>query len=170
MGEVQKRLVEDDDLPGPHARAEFAGAEAVVFAGDADDGEAGQEGLQIQAEMALGGRLAPPMFGPVHTAGDELNGGGVHEMNGTFETEGGLGGGGVRQSRGGRFCRWPRTAQNRSWASWAGRSRLAVGKPFLLGPRAPRRAESGPECRRKASQTSLRPRACVSWAKIKLTT
>ncbi len=90
MGEVQKRLVEDDDLPGPHARAEFAGAEAVVFAGGAADGKAGQEGLQIQAEMALGGGLAAAVLGPVPTAGDEWDGGGVHEVDGALEAEGEL--------------------------------------------------------------------------------
>src|SRR4030067_505526 len=62
------------------------------------------------------------------------------------------------------------TLQKRSWAIWAGRSRLAVERPFLLGGLAPRKAESGPEFSRKASQTSLRPRAWVSWAKIRLTT
>lgn len=91
MGEIQIRLVEDDNLAGPHARAEFAGTDAVVFTGGAHDGEAGQEGLQIQAEMTFGGGFAAAMFGPVETAGDQLDGGGVHEVNGALETEGKLG-------------------------------------------------------------------------------
>lgn len=91
MGEIQIRLVEDDNLPGPHARAEFAGAEAVVFPSGADDGEAEQEGLQVQAEMTFGGGLAAAVFGPVETAGDKLNGGGIHQMDGALEAEGKLG-------------------------------------------------------------------------------
>jgi len=38
--------------------------------------------------MALGGGLAAAMFGPVQTAGDQLDGGGVHQMDHAFETEG----------------------------------------------------------------------------------
>ena len=47
---------------------------------------------------------------------------------------------------------------------------MAVDRPLRLGGLAPRMAERGPECRRKLSLTSLRLRACVNWAKSKLTT
>ena len=88
MGEVHISLVKDDNLPGPHARAHFAGAQAFVFAGGVHEGEARQEGLQVEPEMALGGGLAAAMFGPVQTAGDQLDGGGVHQMNHPLEAEG----------------------------------------------------------------------------------
>ena len=71
-GEVQRRLVEEDDFPAAPARAVFAGADVGVFAGGADKGEAGQEGLQVQAQMTLGGGLTTAMPGPVEAAGDEL--------------------------------------------------------------------------------------------------
>jgi hypothetical protein len=88
MGEVHISLVKDDNLPGPHTGAHFAGAEAFVFAGGVHEGEAGQEGLQVEPEMALGGGLAAAMFGPVQTAGDQLNGGGVHQMDHPLEAKG----------------------------------------------------------------------------------
>jgi IS5 family transposase len=44
------------------------------------------------------------------------------------------------------------------------KAHVAVERAFLLGGVAPRTAESGPECRRRASQTSLSPMAWVSWA------
>jgi hypothetical protein len=70
MGEVHVSLVKDDNLPGPHTRAHFAGAEALVFAGGIHEGKAGQEGLQVEPEMTLGGGFAAAMFGPVQTAGE----------------------------------------------------------------------------------------------------
>src|ERR1035437_6153557 len=88
MGEVHVSLVKDDNLPGPHAGAHFAGAEAFVFAGGVHEGEAWQEGLQVEPEMALGGGFTAAMFGPVQTAGDQLNGGGVHQVDHAFEAEG----------------------------------------------------------------------------------
>src|SRR6185295_13182871 len=39
----------------------------------------------------FGGSLAPAVLGPVQAAGDQLDGGGVHEVNGAFEAEGKLG-------------------------------------------------------------------------------
>lgn len=88
MSEVHIGLIKDDNLPGPHTGAHFAGAEAFVFAGGVHQGEARQESLQVEPEMALGGGLAAAMFGPVQTAGDQLDGGGVHQMDHAFETEG----------------------------------------------------------------------------------
>ena len=90
MGEVQIGLVKDHNLPGQHVRAQFARPAVVVFAGGVHQGEAGQEGLQVEADMALGGGFAAAMFGPVQTAGDELNGGRVHDMDEPLEAEGEL--------------------------------------------------------------------------------
>ena len=47
--------------------------------------------MQVQAQMTFGGGLAAAMLGPVQTAGDELNGGGVHQVDGALEAEGELG-------------------------------------------------------------------------------
>ena len=88
MGEVQIRLVEDDDLPGADAGAEFAGAFGVVVPRGVDDGEAGQKAVQVEPQMALGRRLAPAMFGPVHAGGDQLNGGRVDHMDDAPEAPG----------------------------------------------------------------------------------
>jgi len=88
MGKVQVRLVEDDDLPGSDGRAEFAGAFGVVFPRGVDDGEAGQKAVEIQPQMALGRRLAPAVFGPVHAGGDQLDSGRVHDMDDAPEAPG----------------------------------------------------------------------------------
>jgi hypothetical protein len=88
MGEVHVGFVKDDNLPSPHVRAHFVGAEAFVFAGGVHEGEARQKGLQVEPEMTLGGGLAAAMFGPVQTAGNQLDGGGVHQMNHPLEAEG----------------------------------------------------------------------------------
>ena len=59
-----------------------------MFAGRVPDGAPGPEGLQVQPPVALGGRRAPAMLGPVQAAGDPLNGGGVHQMDPPLEPEG----------------------------------------------------------------------------------
>src|SRR5690242_13221286 len=56
--------------------------------------------------------------------------------------------------------RCPSTAQNNRSASAASRCLLAWERLLRLGGVAPRKAESGPLCSRRASQTSLRPSAC----------
>lgn len=38
--------------------------------------------------MAFGGGFAPAMFGPVQGTGQQLDGGGVHDMDQPFETKG----------------------------------------------------------------------------------
>ena len=88
MEEVQIRFVEDHNLPGPQARTHFARPQIIVFAGSVHQGELRQKGLEVEAHMTFGGRLAPPMFGPGQTAGDESNGSRVHNMNHPFEPEG----------------------------------------------------------------------------------
>ena len=63
VSEVDAVPVEDDDLPGADAGAALAGAGRVIVAGGVDDGEARQEGLEIQPEAALGAGLPPPATG-----------------------------------------------------------------------------------------------------------
>ena len=88
MGEVHIRLVEDDNLSGADGGAEFAGAFGVVFPRGVDDGEAGKEAVEIEPQMALGRRLAPAVFGPVHAGGDQLDGGRIDHMDDAPETPG----------------------------------------------------------------------------------
>ena len=88
MGKVQIRLVKDDNLPGLHACAHFPRPQIVMFPGGIHQRELGQESLQIQSHMAFGRRLAPAMFGPVQTPGDQLDGGRIHDVNHPLEPEG----------------------------------------------------------------------------------
>jgi hypothetical protein len=88
MSEVQISLVEYDNLTGTNAGAEFAGAFGVVLPRRVDDGEAGQKAVEVEPQMALGGRFAPPVLGPVHTGGDQCNRGGIDHMNDAPETPG----------------------------------------------------------------------------------
>ncbi len=57
----------------------------VVVTGGVNEDEAGQEAVQIQTQMTLGGSLAAAMLGPVQCRGDPLDGGGVHDVDGGFE-------------------------------------------------------------------------------------
>ena len=103
--------------------------------------------------MTLGRRLASAMLGPVQTRGDEFDRGRIDDVNG------------ARPSRAGqRLRKWASICQNKVSASAGSRSLLACERPFLLGGVAPRKAESGPECRRRLSQTSLRLMEWTSWA------
>jgi len=47
VGKVNVCLVKDDDLPGADTSAEFAGAFAVIFPRGVNDGEAGQETVEV---------------------------------------------------------------------------------------------------------------------------
>jgi hypothetical protein len=58
-----------------------------MFGGGGHYGTAGQEGLEIQPDMAFSGSLAPAMFGPVQRAGHQLDGGRIHDVDEAFETE-----------------------------------------------------------------------------------
>jgi len=53
--------------------------------GRVGEGEGGQAALQVQAQMTLGGGLAPAMPGPVQTGGHQLEGGGAHGVEGAVE-------------------------------------------------------------------------------------
>jgi len=88
MGEVQIRLVEDDNFTGTNASTEFTGALDVVLSGGVDNGEAGQKAVEVESQMTLGCRFAPPVLGPVHAGGDQLNGRGINHMDNAPETPG----------------------------------------------------------------------------------
>jgi len=88
MGKVQISLVEDNDLSGANTGAEFTGAFTVVLSRGVNNCEAGKKTVEIEPEMALGGSLAPPVLGPVHAGGDQLNGGGINDMDDAPETPG----------------------------------------------------------------------------------
>ena len=81
VGEIHVSLVEDDDFARVDIGAKLAGADAVRLGSRANDDTAGQEGLEVEPDMTLGGRFAPAMFGPVQRAGHQSDGGGVHDMN-----------------------------------------------------------------------------------------
>ena len=49
-----------------------------------DVGQSKQVLIKVR-ELALRPLLAPPMLGPIHARGDELNGGGVHDVDGALE-------------------------------------------------------------------------------------
>ena len=85
--EVHIRLVKDDDFTLVDIGAQLAGALGFMLGGGVHDGAAGQEGLQVEAEMALGRGLAAAVFGPVQGTGHQLDGGGIHDMDETLETE-----------------------------------------------------------------------------------
>jgi hypothetical protein len=61
-----------------------------MLGGGVHDGATGQEGLEIEPDMAFGGGLAAAMFGPVQRACHQLDGGRVHDVDEPLETEGEL--------------------------------------------------------------------------------
>ncbi len=87
MGKIHIGLVEDDDLPGPHPRAEFLRPPAFVFAGGVHDGAAGQESLQVQPQMTFGRGFAAAMFGPVQARCDEFDGGDPGQLLGGWDAD-----------------------------------------------------------------------------------
>ena len=87
MGEVHIRLVENDDFTRMDIGTKLTGPLGFMLGGGVHDGAPWQEGLQVEAQMALGGGLAPTMFGPVQGTGHQLDGGGIHDMDEAFEAE-----------------------------------------------------------------------------------
>ena len=85
VGEVDVCLVEDDDLTGTDIRAQFRRFGRVVRLRRLDQRETRQECLQVQPHVALRGRLAPPVLGPVHAVGHQLDGRRVNHVDHTFE-------------------------------------------------------------------------------------
>jgi hypothetical protein len=90
MLEVHIGLVEDDDFTLLNIGAKLSGPDGVMLGGGVHDGAAGQEGLEIEADMAFGGGLAAAMFGPVQGTRHQLDGGRVHDMDEPLEPEGEL--------------------------------------------------------------------------------
>jgi hypothetical protein len=90
VGEVHIRLVEDDDFTRLNTGAKLPCPDRVMLGGGGHDGATGQEGLEIEPDMAFGGGLAAAMFGPVQRACHQLDGGQVHDVDEPLETEGEL--------------------------------------------------------------------------------
>src|SRR5450631_3679025 len=88
MAEVHISLVKYDDFTGLDSGTHFPRTLGIVVPGSVHNGKAGQETLQIQPQMTLGRRLAPPMFGPVHAGSNQRDGGRVHQMNHALELTG----------------------------------------------------------------------------------
>ena len=88
MFKVHVSLVENDDFTRLNTGAKFAGTPVVMFTGGVDNGTTGQEGLEVEPDMAFSGSLAPTMLGPVQRAGHQLNGGRIHDVNESLEAEG----------------------------------------------------------------------------------
>src|ERR1017187_6408807 len=86
--QVQIGFVENHDLPGQQARAHLPSFLGVTVARRVHDGKPRQKTLQVEPQMTFGRRLAPPMLGPVHAVGHQLNGGRIHQMDHPLETEG----------------------------------------------------------------------------------
>src|ERR1035438_567964 len=72
--------------------------------------------------------------------------------------------------RGDKSPKCSKTAQKSCSAISAGRTLFAWERLLRDGGLAPRRLDSGPECNRRASQTSLRPMLWVSCANSSATT
>ena len=88
MLEVDVGLVKHRDLSGRQPGAQGDHAATVVVGAFFNYGKGRQEGLQVQAQVQLGRRFAPPVPGPVHTVGNQGDGGGVDAVDGLFETPG----------------------------------------------------------------------------------
>ena len=88
MGQIDVSLVKQYDFTVLEGGAHFAGSFGVIVPGRVDDGETGQKTLQIQAHVTFGGRLSPPMFGPIHAVGDQSDSGRIDDVDNAFETPG----------------------------------------------------------------------------------
>src|SRR5438445_3496951 len=88
MLKVHIGFVKDHNFPGLHACAQFVRPPVVVLSGAVHQCKAGQEALQVEPHVTLGGRFAPTVLGPIHTPSHQLNGGRVNHMNQALEPEG----------------------------------------------------------------------------------
>ena len=86
MVEVHVSLVKYDDFARFDPGAQFPGALGVGVPRRVDDRKARQKTLQVQPQVALGRRFAPPVLGPIHTRGNQLDGRRVHQVNGPLES------------------------------------------------------------------------------------
>jgi len=85
IGEVRVGLVEEGNLAGLQPGTQRQGAGIVMVGSLLDDGEGGEEALQVKSEVHLRGRLASAMFRPVHAVGHQGDGGGIHCVDGTLK-------------------------------------------------------------------------------------
>ena len=88
VGEVEVSLVEDNDFTRLNIGTKLACPPVVMLASGVHDGAAGQKSLEIQADMAFGGSLAPTVLGPVQRPRHQLDGGGVNNVDEALEAEG----------------------------------------------------------------------------------
>ncbi len=88
VGEVHVGLVEDGDLAVLQPGTQRQGAGIIVMVSFLDDGEGGEETLQVEPQVHLRGRLATAMLRPVHAVGHQGDGGGIYRVDGPFETVG----------------------------------------------------------------------------------
>ena len=86
VGEVDVGLVKQGNLAFPEVGAKLGGAGVVVMGCLLDDGVAGQEALEVEAQVQLGRCLAAAVFRPGHAVGHQGDGGRVHGVNGPFES------------------------------------------------------------------------------------
>ena len=78
---VRLAPVKDHVFPLFQARSKFPGAAGIRLPGGVDDDISWEEGLEVQADMGLGGGLATAVAGPVHAVGAELDDGGIHDVD-----------------------------------------------------------------------------------------
>ena len=145
MAEVDVSLVKYDDFTLLDPGAQLPGPLGVRVPRRVDDRKTGQKTLQVQPQMTLGGGLPSPMLGPVHTRGDQLDGGRVHHVDLPLELPHKALAGFPLTKRGDRSPKCSNTAQNSCSAIAASRTLLAWERLLRLGGVAPRSAESGPE-------------------------
>ena len=88
MTEVDISLVKYDDFSRLDPRAQLSGPLVVVVASGVHYRKTREKTLQIQAQMTLGGGLAPTMLGPIHARGDQGNGRRIHQVNRPLELAG----------------------------------------------------------------------------------
>jgi len=85
MIEVYVSLIKYDDFALFDSGAQFPRALGVGLSRRVDDRKTRQKTLQVQPQMSLGRRLAPPVLGPVQARDDQLDGRRIHQMNGPPE-------------------------------------------------------------------------------------
>ena len=83
--ELHLNLVEYDDFTVINASTQFPRPFGVGFPRGSHDRKARHKTLQVQAQMALGRRPAPPGLGPSHAGGDQRNRRRVHHRDRAFE-------------------------------------------------------------------------------------
>lgn len=163
-------LLEQYNLPVLQARAHFPGPFGIRVPGGVHNGKAGQKTLQVEPQVTLGGGFAAPVLGPSPDCWPPV--GWLVESTRWI----------IRLKRNAYFRRRPvpkpglsfwrcsNNCQNSPSAMAGSRSRLACERLLRLGAVAPRTADWRPECRFKATQTSLSPILWANWAKSSVTT